>query len=182
MAWLLSEILMYIRGICKHDFSLLVPFCGMKTHTRVRNYLFQDVNGCINWFEIVDKATTTIFVPPQKKWYEIVRHFGVWYPYWRVDYFYFYFIRRLITSWNACLEIDTINLWQYAVEFKYTNSYSRVFTISVAGILDTALGPCEIWAIRPKLISNSNLAKSHSSITSITIVQSFLNFHRAQQC
>ena len=65
MTWLLSEILMYIRGICKHDFSLLVPFCVMKTHTRVRNDLFQDVNGCINWFEIVDKATTTIFVPPK---------------------------------------------------------------------------------------------------------------------
>ena len=35
----------------------------MKTHTRVRDDLFQDVNGSINCLKIVDNTTTTIFVP-----------------------------------------------------------------------------------------------------------------------
>ena len=37
-------------------------------------------------------------------------------------------------------------------------------------------GCCAIWDIRPKLILNSNLIKSHSSITTVAVIESFWNF------
>ena len=41
---------------------------------------------------------------------------------------------------------------------------------------DKKLGCCEMWDIRPKLILDSNLVNSRSSITTALVTQSFWNF------
>ena len=50
------------------------------------------------------------------------------------------------------------------------------------GVSRPQRGNCAIYNIRPKLILNSNLAKSHLLITPVSIVLSFEIVHKAQQC
>ena len=62
------------------------------------------------------------------------------------------------------------------MEVEQASSHCQMKWRSRSKALIRKQGCCAIWNIRSKLISNSNLAKSRSSITSVSRIQSFWNF------
>ena len=81
-----------------------------------------------------------------------------------------YFIIGCVGS--KCLRADAFGLYNGKQHLRPGSGRTSHRKLSAIG----NLGRCAIWDIRPKRILNSNLAKSRSSITSVSIVQSFWYF------